>query len=85
MVLHLGLHPSNKKQAVKILVDEILRMEDELSVPSSFKTLGISEKDFMGKIDLMSSKTIDHWAIQTNPRVPLLEEMKLLLKAAYYG
>ena len=85
LALYLGLLPGHKKDAARVLVDKILHLQEDLSLPTSFKALGISEKDFIGKIEMISSEAFDHWAIQTNPRVPLLKEMENLLEKAYYG
>ena len=45
----------------------------------------VKEKDFLATLDEMSEKAFDDQCTGTNPRYPLIEEIKEMYKVCYYG
>ncbi len=67
------------------LITEINKLKKELNVPMSIQELGIPEKDFLAKVDMLSEKAFDDQCTGANPRYPLISEIKDLYLKAYYG
>ena len=50
-----------------------------------FKEFGISEEEFLSKIDKLSELAHQDQCTGTNPRYPLISEIKDLYLKSYYG
>ena len=51
----------------------------------SFKSLGIDEKEWNDDVEHMAFMAYEDQCSPANPRVPLVEDMVKILKAAYNG
>ena len=51
----------------------------------SFKSLGIDEKEWNDHVEHMAFMAYEDQCSPANPRVPLVEDMVKILKAAYNG
>ena len=60
-------------------------MNKKLDIPVSFKEFGISEEEFLSKIDKLSELAHQDQCTGTNPRYPLISEIKDLYLKSYYG
>jgi acetaldehyde dehydrogenase/alcohol dehydrogenase len=60
-------------------------LKNDLDIPSSIKEAGVSEADFLAKIDELSVEAFDDQCTGANPRYPLISELKDVLLASYYG
>ncbi|MBD5608309.1 MAG: bifunctional acetaldehyde-CoA/alcohol dehydrogenase [Desulfovibrio sp.] len=67
------------------LVQAIESLKQDLGIPKSLKDAGIAEADFLEKLDEMSEKAFDDQCTVSNPRYPLISELKELYRKAYYG
>ncbi|MDE5832744.1 MAG: bifunctional acetaldehyde-CoA/alcohol dehydrogenase [Desulfovibrio sp.] len=67
------------------LVRAIESLKADLGIPKSLKDAGIAEADFLEKLDEMSEKAFDDQCTVSNPRYPLISELKELYRKAYYG
>jgi acetaldehyde dehydrogenase/alcohol dehydrogenase len=81
----LGLEAKDTVGAVDSLIKEINKLMKNLEMPKSFSEAGISEKDFLAKLDIIAENAFEDQCTGANPRVPLIEEMKTILLDAYYG
>ena len=54
-------------------------------MPRSFAECGISEKEYMDKLDDIANKAFEDQCTTANPRLPLVEEIKELMIKAYNG
>jgi acetaldehyde dehydrogenase/alcohol dehydrogenase len=56
-----------------------------MNVPTTLHQAGVPEGAFLEKLDEMALQAFDDQCTPANPRFPLVEELKELLKLAYYG
>ena len=54
-------------------------------IPKTIKEAGVHEQAFLEKLDELAEHAFDDQCTGTNPRYPLISEIKELFKAAYYG
>lgn len=81
----LGLKGENETELVNSFVQYIKDLKKAMNVPASVKEFGISEEDFMSKIDLFAPEAVEDPCTGTNPRKIDAETMKKLYLNAYYG
>lgn len=72
------------EQKVEALINAIEDLKKDLDIPETIQEYGISEKDFLAKLDEISEKAFDDQCTGANPRYPLIDEIKDLFKKAYY-
>ena len=56
-----------------------------MNIPKSFKEAGISEEEFLAKVDMLADRAFEDQCTTANPRVPLVSEIKQMLLDSYYG
>ena len=79
-------NPNNSKQEnIQNLILYIQDLNKKLDIPVSFKEFGISEEEFLSKIDKLSELAHQDQCTGTNPRYPLISEIKDLYLKSYYG
>ena len=81
----LNLGGKNDDEKVARLLKAVDGLMSEIELPKSIKALGISEEDFKNNLDLLAERAYDDQCTGANPRQPLIEEIKQLFLAAYYG
>ena len=54
-------------------------------INSSGKEAGLDENEFIAKIDMLADRAFEDQCTNANPRVPLVEEMKQILRDSYLG
>ena len=72
-------------EAVQCLIDAIKKLSAATERPSCIKECGISEADFLAKVDELSYKAFEDQCTTANPVYPLVSEIKELFLQAYYG
>ena len=85
MAKRIGLKGETKEELIDSLINRVKEMNEHLNIPKSFKDAGIDENDFLMKIDMLADRAFEDQCTTANPRVPLVEELKQILKDAYYG
>ncbi len=73
------------EQAVQCLIDAIKKLMVATERPACIKDCGISEADFLAKVDELSYKAFEDQCTTANPVYPLVSEIKDLFLKAYYG
>lgn len=81
-VLQLG--GRNEKERVANFVKALVKMRSDLNIPPTIRAFGVAEQDFLAKIDYLAEMAFDDQCTSTNPRYPLISEIRELLNAAYY-
>ena len=81
----LGLKPKDIPDAVKKLADAVRNLTREVGLGTSFKEMNIDEKEWNDKIDEIATLAYEDQCSPANPRVPLVEDMKDILRRAYKG
>ncbi|MDO6579960.1 bifunctional acetaldehyde-CoA/alcohol dehydrogenase [Photobacterium sp. 2_MG-2023] len=84
---HLGLSQPGDRTAQKIerLLSWLDALKDDLDIPKSIQAAGVSESDFLAKLDELAVEAFDDQCTGANPRYPLIAELKEVLLASYYG
>jgi len=84
---HLGLGEPGMRTGPK--VDKLVAWLDELkahlNIPASIQAAGVSEADFLAKVDQIAVEAFDDQCTGANPRFPLIAELKSILLDSYYG
>ena len=80
----LGLPSSNVRQGVKSLIAAINKLLNGLDMPTSLRETEIKAEDFKKEVIEMAKIAIGDRCTQTNPRVPLQEEIVNLFERAFY-
>lgn len=60
-------------------------MNEKLGIPKSFQEYGIDEETYMNKLDVLANNAFEDQCTTSNPRLPLVSELKKILIDAYYG
>ncbi len=81
----IGLEFKNPKEGVEKLVEAIEDLRRRVGLPATLKELGIREEEFSEKLDAMAEMAFEEQCTSTNPRHPLINEIKEILKDIYYG
>jgi acetaldehyde dehydrogenase/alcohol dehydrogenase len=82
---HLGLNASSTEQGVESLVDAIKSLMTEVGITHSLKDLGIRKDEFEKSLDYMANNAFADQCTGTNPRMPLVDELKEIYTKAYEG
>ena len=90
--MHLG--GSNDDEKVKLLIDYLRKMNDDLNIPHSINHYGpdglpaeqgfVPEEVFLERLHDIAANAILDACTGSNPRQPSQEEMEKLLKCCYY-
>jgi acetaldehyde dehydrogenase/alcohol dehydrogenase len=81
----IGLPSKNKEIAINSLINAINIMNKKLGIPKTLKEYGLNEQEFLSKLDYLAEKAFEDQCTPSNPRMPLVSELKELLFEAYYG
>lgn len=81
----LGLGGANDDEKVARLIAAIDALKAQLHIPASLKAYGIDEAEFMARVDSLAEEAFDDQCTGSNPRYPLISEIRSLFIRAYYG
>lgn len=81
----LGLPAATPQEGVESLVKAVTDLRTQLGLPGSFKECGVDETEFMAALDKLALNAFDDQCTGANPRYPLVEELKEILRQAYHG
>ncbi len=81
----MGLKADTVEEGVNSLIDAVVKMNEELNIPKSFKEAGIDEQEFLDKVDMLADRAFEDQCTTANPRLPLIPELKQILIDSYYG
>ena len=81
----MGLKCDNVQEGVNSLINKVQEMNKILNIPQLFKELGIDEKEFLDKVDLLADRAFEDQCTTANPRLPLVSELREILIDSYYG
>lgn len=81
----LGLAAATPEEGVESYAKAVEELRDRVGIPRSFSAQGVSEAAFIGKLDDLAMRSYEDQCAPANPRMPMLDDMKDLMTAAYYG
>src|SRR5690606_30469797 len=82
---HLGLPASTPEEGVESYAKAVEELRDKVGIERSFKEVGVDEAEFMASLDTLAMNAYADQCAPANPRLPILEDMKVMMEAAYYG
>ena len=90
----MGLGGASTEEKIRLLIDTLREMNDELNIPHCIKDYGVDsypatpgfipENVFLERLPEIAKNTIDDACTGSNPRQIRQEEMEKLLKCCYY-
>ncbi len=91
---YMGLGGNDNDEKVKLLIDYLRKMNDDLNIPHCIKNYGndsyptdngfVPEEVFLERLPEIAKNAIGDACTGSNPRIPTQEEMEKLLKCCYY-
>ncbi len=84
--LALGCEMSDDDK-IALLIERVNDLKREVGIPATLKDAlpHVSEEAFLAAVDKMAEQAFDDQCTGTNPRAPLIKDLKQLYLAAYYG
>jgi len=82
---HLGLPASTPAEGVESYAKAVEALRDKVGIAPSFQAQGVAEENFIGSLDSLAMAAYEDQCAPANPRMPMLEDMKTIMEAAYYG
>lgn len=81
----LGLPAATPEEGVESLAGAIEDLRSAVGIEPSFKALDVDEKAFMDALPQQALNAFEDQCAPANPRMPMLDDMKELMRTAYYG
>jgi len=81
----LGLGGKSDDEKIELLINAITELKKELDIPLSIKDAGVSEADFMAKLDELTELAFDDQCTGANPAYPLMKEIREIYLNAFNG
>jgi acetaldehyde dehydrogenase/alcohol dehydrogenase len=82
---YIGLSGSTDEELMEALIGRLESLMKGMNIPTTLQQAGVPEEEFLEKLDDMALQAFDDQCTAANPRFPLVDELKVLLKQAYYG
>jgi acetaldehyde dehydrogenase/alcohol dehydrogenase len=81
----LGLPAATPAEGVESYATAVEKLRGSIGVESSFQALGMDESTFIGRLDEFAMNAYEDQCAPANPRMPMLDDMKTLMRASFYG
>ncbi len=80
-----GITGNNDEEKLENLIKKIDELKETIGIKPTIRDYGVDEKDFLATLDEMTEDAFDDQCTGTNPRYPLMSEIKDMYLQAYYG
>ena len=81
----LNLGGNTDEEKLENLIKAINELKDKIGIKKTIRDYGIDEQNFLDRLDEMTEQAFDDQCTGSNPRYPLIEEIKEMYLKAYYG
>ncbi len=81
----LDLPAATPEEGVESYARACSELRGRLGMPGSFQEMGIGEDSFMSSLDVLAMRSFEDQCAPANPRIPMIDHMKEIMVAAYYG
>jgi acetaldehyde dehydrogenase/alcohol dehydrogenase len=81
----LGLKGTTDEEKLESLIKAIEELKEMVGIKKNIRDYGIAEKNFLNSLDEMAEQAFDDQCTGTNPRYPLISEIKQMYLNAYHG
>jgi acetaldehyde dehydrogenase/alcohol dehydrogenase len=82
---HLGLPASTPQEGVESYAKAVEELRAAVGIPASFQAQGVNEEEFISRLDELAMGAYEDQCAPANPRMPMIDDMKMIMEAAYYG
>ncbi|MDN6195033.1 MAG: bifunctional acetaldehyde-CoA/alcohol dehydrogenase [Atopostipes suicloacalis] len=82
---YLGLGGKNDEEKLEKLIQALGTLKSEIGIKKTIKDYDVKEEDFLETLDNMVEQAFDDQCTGSNPRYPLMSEIKTMYKNTYYG
>ena len=80
-----GINGNSDEEKLENLIKKIDELKEHIEIKKTIKDYGVDEKEFLDTLDEMSENAYDDQCTGSNPRLPLISEIKEMYLKAYYG
>jgi len=81
----LGLPAATEAEGVESYAQYCRDLATRLGIEKSFQEQGVDEQRYMSSLDALAMRAYEDQCAPANPRLPMLQDMKDIMVAAYYG
>ena len=81
----LNLGGNTDEEKLENLIKAINELKEKIGIKKTIKDYGVDEKYFLDTLDEMTEQAFDDQCTGSNPRYPLMSEIKEMYLKAYYG
>ena len=81
----LGLAHETPEIAVEAYAVAVEELRAKLGIEPSFQAAGVDEVEFIASLDTLAMQAYEDQCAPANPRLPMIDDMKIMMEAAYYG
>ena len=85
VAMALGLPASTPEEGVESLAVAVSNLGKEVGIDMNFASCGISEEEWMARLNEVALIAFEDQCSPANPRLPLVKDMEEILKKAYKG
>ncbi len=82
---YVGLTGDSDQEVFEKLLEKLEELMRAIEIKPTIRDYGISEQDFLATLDEMTEQAFNDQCTGTNPRYPLMSELKEIYLEAYYG
>lgn len=80
-----GLTGKDDQEVFEKLLEKLEELKKIIEIKPTIKDYGVDEKYFLETLDEMTEQAFNDQCTGTNPRYPLMSELKEIYLKAYYG
>ena len=81
----LNLGGNTDEEKLENLIKAINELKEKIGIKKTIRDYGVDEKYFLDTLDEMTEQAFDDQCTGSNPRYPLMSEIKEMYLKAYYG
>jgi acetaldehyde dehydrogenase/alcohol dehydrogenase len=82
---YLRLEGKTDDEKLESLIKAVSELKEKVGIKKTIRDYGIDEKYFLDSLDEMTEQAFDDQCTGTNPRYPLMSEIRQMYLDAYYG
>ncbi|MEU0343693.1 bifunctional acetaldehyde-CoA/alcohol dehydrogenase [Streptomyces bobili] len=81
----LGLPAATPAEGVESLAAAVERLREAVGIEPTFQAAGVDEQSFLDALPQQALNAYEDQCAPANPRMPMLDDMQEIMRAAYYG
>ncbi|MFI0087873.1 bifunctional acetaldehyde-CoA/alcohol dehydrogenase [Streptomyces bobili] len=81
----LGLPAATAAEGVESLAIAVERLRAAVGIEPTFQAVGVDEQSFLDALPQQALNAYEDQCAPANPRMPMLDDMQEIMRAAYYG